>query len=240
LPLAHKMEPTLHRILEFTVPISSAGFGLQIEATTNRVAEMAPNGAAAHAGLRMGDIIMVVNGESVTAVEWAPGPDESSVFCGPPTATVPASAGVDHSLPAATFTVLRHEGRYAEDAQAEVMRRLESAEGGVGQRYQGGAAAPPQVAPSPAQLSAEEAPPSAWQADPFEEGRRQYPWATEISTSDGQLKTKYNITRGTALQPLPQLQADLAAKERKKAFAANPRVSGSVGVSHAASGSTFR
>lgn len=38
--------------------------------------------------------------------------------------------------------------------------------------------------------------------DPYAEARYHYPWATEISTHEGEVKTKYNMIRGTILQPL--------------------------------------
>ena len=60
------MEPTLHRILEFTLPCTPAGFGLILDANSNRIVETDPDGLAAQAGLRVGDIVMVVNGEGVT------------------------------------------------------------------------------------------------------------------------------------------------------------------------------
>ena len=161
------------------------------------------------------------------AVEWQPGVDEESVICGPPTATVPASSAVDMTLAKAEFRILRHEDRYAEDPQAEVLRRLESAD--AGQMHLESQAATLREAP-------ESAAPQRSTADPYLDPRAHYPWATELETSVGQFKTKYGLKHGTVLQPLPLVHSSQAATERKKAFASNPRMSASVGNSHAASG----
>ena len=72
--------------------------------------------------------------------------------------------------------------------------------------------------------------------DPYAEARLHYQWATDISTHDGIIKTKYNMIRGTTLQPLQPVLASKEATQRKMAFAANAKVSGSVGKAHGASG----
>lgn len=163
------------------------------------------------------------------AIEWSPGPDEGTVVCGPPTATLPAGAAIDLTKPAVQFCVLRHEGRFAEDPQAEVLRRLESADGSAEQRFRERGVG--------AALTTARLEPELDMAQSDMNPHTHYPWAVEMKTSDGVFKTKYNVSHGTVLQPLPQVEPSLTALERKRAFAANPRVSASVGPSHGASGS---
>merc|ERR1719502_2454317 len=67
-----------------------------------------------------------------------------------------------------------------------------------------------------AELAAE----AEYEADAL--AKRNYPWAQQFVTAEGQLKVMYNVKRGTVLQPLPQVQPSLAASRRKEAFA-NPR-----------------
>lgn len=118
--------------------------------------------------------------------------------------------------------------------------------------------------------------------DPTREALHHYPWAVEINTHDGKVMTKYNMVRGTVLQPMQvvrsasllakvapslqscrvrlgpipasplrhgchhtdqrmsplafQLSPSREAEQRKLAYAANGRLTGSVGLSHGASG----
>lgn len=67
------------------------------------------------------------------------------------------------------------------------------------------------------------------EAEAEAEAHRNYPWAKEFITADGELKTLYNIKRGTVLQPMPQVQPSLAASKRKEAFA-NPRNGASTNI----------
>eukprot|EP00966_Prymnesium_polylepis_P300829 6951406-Prymnesium_polylepis.1 len=76
--------------------------------------------------------------------------------------------------------------------------------------------------------------------DPYTEARLHYPWATEMKTHDGVVKTKYNMMRGTVLQPLQSVVSSREAEQRKMAFAANARVSGGVGMTHGASGVGYK
>ena len=56
----------LCQLHEIRLPLSDAGFGIQVEAQTHQVTEVSPSGAAHSAGMQVYDVIMAVESMVVT------------------------------------------------------------------------------------------------------------------------------------------------------------------------------
>ena len=51
---------------EIRLPLTDAGFGIQVEAQTHQVTEVSPSGVAHRAGMQVYDVIMAVESTVVT------------------------------------------------------------------------------------------------------------------------------------------------------------------------------
>jgi len=243
----------LCRLLDVRVPFNaSEGFGMMVDGASQVITEIKVDGAAARAGVQEGDVIMTVDNTVVTDASWMATNEEGVFLCGAPTAIMPASQAVNPEAEVAAFKLLRPlvEGEMAKPqldqaGEAAVMARLEAAEAAAKEKAQSEAlrraAAEQDAAEREEAARLEEArayaEASAPSRDPYAEARAHYPWATEILTADDQVKTKYNMVRGTVLQPLPQVVVSKDAARLKREIFSNPRMSASVGVTHGASGS---
>jgi len=215
----------LCRLHEVLMPAGEGGFGIEVEAETHRVTSVWPGGIAYHAGIMAGDIIMAVDEAAVTDVPWEAGVEAGTFRIGAPSAVIPVTEVMAPGAPEFNFKVLRplEEAEGAPTAPAQDYETVESQP-----VYE-------DPVPSFQEPSPGEAGPSTAR-DPYAEARFHYPWATEIRTQDGDVKTKYNMVRGTVLQPLQTVTPSRETEQRKLAFAANGRMSGAVGRTHGASG----
>lgn len=200
------------RMGEVLVPNSGHGLGLLLD-NLNIVADLQPDGNAAQAGLLPGDVILAVDSELVTSVDWRPSAAEGVVICAAPTAVRPAASALDPSKPVVSLKVLRPC-----EPLPEMEPEPEPEPAAPPVQQPPAAYEPPPQQPEP---PVERPPAMAETIDPL----THYPWATEIHTAEGQLKSKYNIARGTALRPLQPIQASHAATMRKTQAFANAKPS---------------
>jgi hypothetical protein len=201
---------------------TAEGLGLMLTGESNMVADIHPEGPGAQGGMMVGDVILAVDDQVVTSVDWRPSEDEGVVLCKEPHALEPAGLALDRTKPSVSLKVLRPvELRQEETAPPSLAEEMAAARGHVPVGQEVPSPQRPSAQPT---YVAEQRPPTAQErAQMTAQVHAMYPWATQIPTADGGMKNKYNLAQGTTLQPLQPLQPlDPDATMRKAAAFAAP------------------
>lgn len=186
------------------------GLGMIVDGSNNSIQDLAENGPAALAGVALGDLLVSLDGTTITDFEGHDGPVEGTVMVtGQPTSIMGAHAALDGTRPTHQLLLLRAVDP-SSVGEHEIIRPPE-----------------PMAAPSPPNShppSYSHPPPSQQQSTP-QHPLEHYPWATAIQLPDatfgraaGDVKTKYNLAVGTMLPPMQQIQTNSDSYHRKAQF----------------------
>ena len=210
--------------IELAVPSPGpSGFGMILDSSNNSISSLADDGIAMKSGMQVGDLIVSIDGTTITEFDGQPGPVGGTVLCtSEPQSMAAAAEAIAPNVPTHAFRLLR---------LIDPSSIPESPLNSPSYQSQDEAVAPPRQPPPQPQHIPQQAPQVYVHPDrPMsQDPLAHYPWATEIvlpdhsfgasgGRGDSAIKLKYNIAPGSALPPLPQVVPSHETEMRKTMF----------------------